>query len=204
MVVNIGDTEGLGERLVVGFHGLELVGGLGSSTLACGLEEGSQTDAGKASQEGAGGSGEDAGVARGVAQEGGELVAQDTGEEVDVELLVGPVELGSYGQMMGIFEVAEGVFDAGLGVVGVDDVFGRPIVAVGHQDAETELVFDVVEGCALRAEAQGEASGLVLFEGGVKEPWHVLPFEQVGDLGFELVAAAWPRARVGELALELA
>jgi hypothetical protein len=64
----------------------------------------------------------------------GEQVAEDAGEYMDVELLVGPVVLGAQGQMEGVLEMGEDGFDLRLSVVGINDLGGGPVVAVRDQD----------------------------------------------------------------------
>jgi len=51
----------------------------------------------------------------------GEEISEDTGEDVDVEFLIGPVELGTKGDVEGVLEVCEDGFDGRLTPVSADD-----------------------------------------------------------------------------------
>src|SRR6266540_7253022 len=77
-------------------------------------------------------------------EQSSEEVPEDAGEDVDMELLVGPVELGTQGDVDGILEVCEDGFHIGLPAVGTNDVGRVPVVAVGDEDDAAERV--VVEG----------------------------------------------------------
>ena len=63
-----------------------------------------------------------------------EEIAEDASEDVDVELLVGPMELGTESNVGGILEVSEDSFDDSLPAVGADDIGRGPIVAIGDED----------------------------------------------------------------------
>lgn len=69
-----------------------------------------------------------------------EEIGEDAGEDVDMEFLVGPVELGTQRDVDGILEVREDGFDISLTAVGVNDVGGGPVVAIGDEDDAAEGV----------------------------------------------------------------
>ena len=58
---------------------------------------------------------------------------------MDVQLLIGPVELRMGGQHTGILKVAKGGFDFGLSAVSLDDLRRSPLTAIGYQDAKTKI-----------------------------------------------------------------
>jgi hypothetical protein len=77
-------------------------------------------------------------------EESSEKVAKDAGEYVDMELLVGPMELGTQRDMDGVFEVCKDGLHIGLSSVGANDVGGGPVIAIGDEDDPAEGL--VVEG----------------------------------------------------------
>jgi hypothetical protein len=92
-------------------------------------------------------------------KEAGEEVAEDTGQDVDVEFLVGPVALRSQGDVDGVLEVCEDGFDSSLAAVGADDLGGSPVVAVGDEDDATEgVAIEGVEGMVVEGVGDRQAA----------------------------------------------
>src|SRR6266542_2240162 len=92
-------------------------------------------------------------------EESSEEVAEDAGEDVDMEFLVGPVELGTQGDVDGILEVCEDGFHIGLSAVGTNDVGGVPVVAICDEDDAAEGVGVEGSECGLvEGVGQSEAS----------------------------------------------
>ena len=90
-------------------------------------------------------------------QKVGEQEAENAGEHVDVQLLVGPVVLRPKSHMSWILEVSEDRLDCGLTVVGTDDVRSRPVVVVGHEDDAAERVArESVERSLVELVGEGE------------------------------------------------
>jgi hypothetical protein len=57
-------------------------------------------------------------------KEASEEIAEHAGEDVDVELLIGPVVLGPQGDVDGVLEMGEDGLDGALPSVGADDLGG--------------------------------------------------------------------------------
>src|SRR6185295_4197229 len=92
-------------------------------------------------------------------EESSEEVPEDAGEDVDMEFLVGPVELGTQRDVDGILEVCEDGFDIGLSAVGTNDVGRVPVVAIGDEDDAAEGVVVESSECGLvEGVGQSEAS----------------------------------------------
>ena len=92
-------------------------------------------------------------------EEASEEIAEDAGEDVDVEFLIGPVVLGSQGDVDGVLEVCEDGFYGSLTSVGADDLGGRPVVAVGDEDDAAEgVTIESIEGVAVEGVGDREAT----------------------------------------------
>ena len=57
---------------------------------------------------------------------------------MDMDLLVGPVELWSYGEMLVVLALTKDIFDLALAAVGQEDILGGPLVTVGDYDSFSE------------------------------------------------------------------
>ena len=66
-----------------------------------------------------------------------------------VDLLVGPMVLGTYGEMFVVLALTEYRFDVALAAVGQKDVFGGPLVPVGDHDPLTEDLRVQTQSCVL-------------------------------------------------------
>src|SRR6266516_4197882 len=111
---------------------------------------------------------------------------QHTVEDVDADLLVGPVVHGAKRHHLGVLELAEPGFDLGLGAGGGHYLGGGPLVAVGEHDP-------LAEDPALQAPA-GRLVGMPRqAQGG----WHIAGEGGGDDLG----DPAGPKDR-GDLALD--
>ena len=108
-------------------------------------------------------------------------VAQDAHEVMNRDLLVGPMELGSQCEMVGILDVFEGVFDVSLSMEGLDDVVRLPVVPVGHQDAEAEGLLEFGEPLVIHGECQLPRAGLRFVERPIDEVFDELVVDQRGD-----------------------
>jgi len=94
-----------------------------------------------------------------VAHEVGALEREYAGEDVDADVVLGPVEHRAEGHDAGVFELPEGELGLGLGPVGGDDVGGGPVVVAGDQDVlAEELVFEGSAGGGV--DVPGEAVAL--------------------------------------------
>ena len=114
---------------------------------------------------------------------------EDAVEDVDADLLVGPVVHRAERHHVGVFLLPESGFDFGLGAVGRDDVADRPGVAVGEQDAFAEdPVLQSFPGVVVGAPGQPELGGVVAGQGGGDDLAHPAGFEDRGDVGFDGVA----------------
>lgn len=90
-------------------------------------------------------------------QKSSKKVAKHAGEDVDVQLLVGPMALGPKRQMHRILQMSENRLNDGLPVVGADDVRSGPVVAVGHQDdAPERSLCQNVESCLVELMGEGK------------------------------------------------
>ena len=81
---------------------------------------------------------------------------------MDYDFLVGPVMLGPQRQMMWVLEVFEGVLDPRLSMVGFYDFFAAPLVPVGHQYPQSELVLELVQLVVVEGKIQLESAGAFL------------------------------------------
>jgi hypothetical protein len=108
-------------------------------------------------------------------EEAGEEIAEDAGQDVDVEFLIGPVALRPQGDVDGVLEVCEDGFDGSLAAVGADDLGGCPVVAVGDEDDAAEgVTIEGVEGVVVEGV---ETRGTLASDRSTRGP-----HEGVGDL----------------------
>ena len=121
-------------------------------------------------------------------EDGRHQVAQDAHEVMNRDLLVGPMKLGSQREMVGILDVFERVFDVGLSMEGLDDVGGSPVVAVGHQDAEAEGLFEFGEPLVVHGECQLPRAGLRFVERPIDEVFDELVVDQRGDARLDVLS----------------
>jgi hypothetical protein len=92
-------------------------------------------------------------------EESGEEIAEDAGEDVDVDFLIGPVALRAQGDVDGVLEVCEDSFDGSLAAVGADDLGGCPVVAVGDEnDAAEGVTIEGIEGVVVEGVGDHEAT----------------------------------------------
>jgi len=73
-------------------------------------------------------------------EKSGEQEGDNTHEDVNVELLVGPVVLRPKHHVQRILEVSKDRLDVSLTAVGADDVLGGPCVPIGHENEAAEYV----------------------------------------------------------------
>ena len=73
-----------------------------------------------------------------VLEDAGKEQGEQADERVHMDFLVRPVVLGPQRQMFVVLELAKDFFDLALSTVGEQDLFGRPRVAVGGDDAFAE------------------------------------------------------------------
>ena len=66
-------------------------------------------------------------------------------ECVHMDLVVGPMVLRAYGEVLVVFALAKYCFDLALAAVGEKDVLGGPVVSVGDHDPLTEVGVTPVE-----------------------------------------------------------
>ena len=67
-----------------------------------------------------------------------DLQGQDAGEDVHVDVVLGPVEHRGERHHVRVFHLAEGELGFGLGPVAGDDLGGGPVVVVGDQHVLAE------------------------------------------------------------------
>ena len=96
------------------------------------------------------------------AHEVGDLEGQDAGEDVDADVVLGPVMHGRERHDAGVFHLAEGELGFGLGPVPGHDPGHGPVVVIGDQDVLAEEFF-FQRGPGVRVDAPGQAQvpGLV-------------------------------------------
>jgi len=87
------------------------------------------------------------------AHEVGELEGEHAGDDVDDDVVLGPVEHRAEGGGAGVFHLPEGGFGLGLGPVGGDDLGGGPVVVAYLCALDPSLSPDE------RTLAKGEAAG---------------------------------------------
>jgi hypothetical protein len=68
----------------------------------------------------------------------GDLQGQHAGEDVDPDVVLGPVEHRAEGDGAGVFHLPEGELGFGLGPVPGDHLGGGPVVVAGDQDVLAE------------------------------------------------------------------
>ena len=71
-------------------------------------------------------------------QQTGQQQRQHAAEDVDLDLLIGPVVLGAQGDAVGALHLAEGPFDMVLGAIAAHDIGIAPVVVVGEQERLAE------------------------------------------------------------------
>src|SRR5258708_17052492 len=123
------DGGGVGEHAV----------GPGPATVA-GVEQDGLADAGQFAEQGADGQVQ-SGLGGAAAHEVGELEGEHAGEDVDADVVLGPVEHRAEGGDAGVFHLPEGGLGLGLGPVGGDDLGGRPVVVVCDHDLLADDLF---------------------------------------------------------------
>ena len=101
------------------------------------------------------------GLGGGAAHEVGDLQGQDAGEDVDADVVLGPVVHRGEGHHVRVFHLAEGELGFGLGPVPGDDLGYGPVVVAGDQDVLAEdFLFQA--GAGGRAGGPGQAQVLWL------------------------------------------
>jgi len=68
----------------------------------------------------------------------GQEQSEETDEGVHVDLVVGPMVLGPYGEVFVVFALAEDCLDVALASVGQGGFLSGPLVPVGDDTARTE------------------------------------------------------------------
>ena len=137
------------------------------------------------------------------AHEVGDLEGEHAVEGVDFDLVVGPVKHRRERDDVGVFELAEGGFDVGLGPVGGDDVGGCPVVTVGEQDALAEdLVLELSAGRRVGPPRQPPGGGGVAGEGGIDDPVQPARGEDLVDL-FSDAGGVFSSVAAGQTLLQL-
>src|SRR5258708_4693016 len=173
------DGGGVGEHAV----------GPGPAPVA-GVEEDGLADAGQFAEQGADGQVQ-SGLGGAAAHEVGELEGEHAGEDVDADVVLGPVEHRAEGGDAGVFHLPEGGLGLGLGPVGGDDLGGRPVVVVCDQDVLAEDLF-FQGGAGAGVDVPGEAVGFWAAPGPLPGADAAAPgvMPDLADLGFDL--RAWP------------
>src|SRR6266702_4780623 len=147
------EPEGLDELVLDGGGVGEHAVGPGPAAVA-GVEQDGFADAGQLGEQGAHGQVQP-GAGGAAAHEVGELEGEHAGEDVDADVVLGPVEHRAEGGGAGVFHLPEGGLGLGLGPVGGDDLGGRPVVMIGDQDMLAEdLLFE--RGVAILVDVPGE------------------------------------------------
>ena len=123
------------------------------------------------------------------AHEVGDLQGEDAGEDVDADVVLGPVEHGAEGDNARVLELAESELGLGLGPVAGDDLGGWPVVMIGDEHVLAEqLLFE--GGASVLVDGPGEAQVAGFFS--VQLPGDDPPDPGLagdrGDLGLDLVA----------------
>ena len=92
------------------------------------------------------------------------LEGQDAGEDVDADVVLGPVVHGREGHDVRVLHLAEGELGLGLGPVPGHDLGNRPVVVAGDQHVLAEnLLFE--GGAGVRVDAPGKPQVLRLVSG---------------------------------------
>src|SRR5712691_952570 len=173
------DGGGVGEHAV----------GPGPAPLA-GVEQDGLADSGQLGEQGAHRQVQ-SGPGCAAAHEVGELQGEHAGEDVDADVVLGPVEHRAEGGGAGVFHLPEGGLGLGLGPVGGDDLGGGPVVVVGDQDVLAEDLF-CQGGAGGGVDVPGEAVVLGGVSGQLPGDDAARPgvVQDLADLGFDLLA--WP------------
>ena len=74
--------------------------------------------------------------------ERGEQIADHANEAVHFDFLIGPVILRAESDMKRGVQVAESMFDFGLSVISLHDLFAAPVMPIGHEYPEAEPSLD--------------------------------------------------------------
>jgi hypothetical protein len=109
-------------------------------------------------------------------------------EDVDADLLVGPVEHGGERHDGPVLELAEAGFGIGLGAVGGDDIGDRPVGAVGEQDPFAEhFALQSAVGGGIGAPGDPQLRGVLAGEGDGDDPVDSAGAEDRRDLGLHAI-----------------
>ena len=175
----------------MGFMSVRSALGAGSAFAAVVVEQDGFADAGQFVEQFADGQVQ-AGVVGLAAHEVGDGEGEDAVEDVDADLLVGPVvHRAENDTTWGSLSLPEAGFDLGLGAVGGHDVGDGPGVAVGEQDPFAEQAFfQRLRGRWCRWRGQAQVGGVVAGEGGGDDVADPAGFADRGDLGLDRVAGS--------------
>src|SRR6266536_3596613 len=131
-------------------------------------------------------------------------------EDVDADLLVGPVVHGAKRHHLGVLELAEPGFDLGLGAVGGHHLGGGPLVAVGEQDPLAEdAALQAPAGRLVGVPRQAEGGWRIAGEGGGDDVCDPARPQDRGDLALDSAAvtagasACQAGPQLGQAALRL-
>ena len=102
-----------------------------------GVDQDGFCDAGEVAEELANGQVQ-SGLAGPQPHQAGDLQGEDAGEDVDADVVLGPVEHPGERDHARVFELPEGELGLGLGPVGGDDLGGGPAVVPGDEDVLAE------------------------------------------------------------------
>src|SRR5258706_8588782 len=116
----------------------------------------------------------------------GDLQGEYAGEDVDADVVPGPVEHRGDRDHARVFELPEAELGRGLGAVPGDHLAGRPVVVIGDQDMLAEQVlFQGGAGAGVDAPGEPQVLGLAA----VELPGDHAPHPGLaGDRGFDLAA----------------
>jgi hypothetical protein len=164
-----------------------------------GVEQDGLADAGEPGEQFADGQAQ-AGLGGLAAHQVGDLQGQDAGEDVDADVVLGPVMHWGEGHYARVLELAEGELGLGLGPVAGDHLGGGPLVVVGDQDVLAEdLLFQGGAGACVDAPGKPQVPGLFPGELPADHPAHPWFAGDRGDLGrgSPLTRPAWARLGCG-------
>ena len=173
------DCAGFGEHAV----------GSGPAAVAM-VEQDGLADAGELTQQFADGHPQ-SGAGGAKAHEVGDLQGQDAGEDVDADVVLGPVVHRGERHHVRVFHLPEGELGLGLGPVAGDHLSCRPVVVVGDQDVLAEdLFFQPGAGGRVDAPGKPQVFGLAAGELPGDDPPHPGLAGDLLDLSLDLVLAA--------------
>ncbi len=193
------DVEGLDELIQDGIVGVvqDMANARSVGVAGYMFHDSSSSNLAEEVHEAARGAGEGCAFEYADVEEADKKVGEHAAQGMHLDFLIGPVVLGTQGEMERVLEDLEGLLYVALATIRQDDLRYAPVVPVGNQDAPTEMVIDkLVVGLRVNPRGESILSRLSFLDVHFQYLADPLPAEDTSDLLVEPVPVAAPRSRV--------